>query len=52
MIRFFNRLRHQMLTEGKLAKYLVYANGEILLIVAGILIALQINDWAAGCSRM
>ena len=41
MIKFFNK----MLTENKFSKYLLYAIGEILLVVIGILIALQINNW-------
>lgn len=45
MIRFFRTLRHAQLTEGKTLAYLKYAIGEIALIVVGILIALQINDW-------
>jgi len=34
-----------MLTENKFSKYLIYALGEIVLVVIGILIALQINNW-------
>ncbi len=34
-----------MLTENKFSKYLLYAIGEIVLVVIGILIALQINNW-------
>ena len=34
-----------MLTENKFSKYLIYAIGEIVLVVIGILIALQINNW-------
>lgn len=45
MIKFFRRKRRKFLSEGKIAKYLKYAFGEILLIVFGILIALQINNW-------
>ena len=44
MIRVFNNIRQQLAAEGKLIRYLGYAVGEIVLIVAGILIALQIND--------
>ena len=44
MIKFFRKIRQQMLTENKFGKYLVYAIGEILLVVIGILIALQINS--------
>jgi len=45
MFRFFRRIRQKLLTERNLSKYLIYALGEILLVVAGILIALQINNW-------
>ena len=45
MIKFFRKIRQRLLDEGKLAKYLAYAIGEILLVVIGILIALQINNW-------
>lgn len=45
MIKFFRKIRQQLLTENKLSKYLVYAIGEIVLVVIGILIALQINNW-------
>jgi hypothetical protein len=44
MIKFFRRIRQRLLNENKLSKYLVYAVGEILLVVIGILIALQINN--------
>jgi hypothetical protein len=45
MFRFFRKLRYQLLDEGHLRKYAAYAVGEILLVVIGILIALQINNW-------
>ena len=45
MIKFFRRIRQQLLTENKFSKYLLYAIGEIILVVIGILIALQINNW-------
>lgn len=45
MIKFFRKIRQQLLTENKFSKYLMYAIGEILLVVIGILIALQINTW-------
>ena len=45
MIKIFRGLRQRLLTEGRLGHYLVYAAGEILLVVIGILIALQINNW-------
>ena len=45
MIKFFRQIRRQLLSEGKTGKYLKYAIGEIVLVVIGILIALQINNW-------
>lgn len=45
MIKFFRRIRQRLLTENKFSKYLIYAIGEIILVVIGILIALQINNW-------
>lgn len=44
MIKFFRKIRQNLLTENKLGKYLAYALGEIILVVIGILIALQINN--------
>ena len=44
MIKFFRKIRQNLLTENKLSKYLIYAIGEIVLVVIGILIALQINN--------
>lgn len=48
MTQFFRRLRQNFLIQGKTSKYLKYAIGEILLVVIGILIALQINTWNEG----
>ena len=45
MIKFFRNIRKTLLTEGKTLNYLKYAIGEIILVVIGILIALQINNW-------
>jgi hypothetical protein len=45
MIKFFRKIRQKQLTENKFSKYLLYAIGEIILVVIGILIALQINNW-------
>jgi exonuclease VII small subunit len=45
MIKFFRKIRKNMLTENKFSKYLLYAIGEIFLVVIGILIALSINNW-------
>lgn len=45
MIKLFWRIRQKLLSENKFSKYLIYAIGEIVLVVIGILIALQINNW-------
>ena len=45
MIHIFRRIRQKMLTENKFSRYLLYALGEIFLVIIGILIALQINNW-------
>lgn len=45
MIKFFRKIRQQLLSENNISKYLFYAIGEIVLVVIGILIALQINNW-------
>ena len=45
MIKFFRKIRQQLIQENKMGKYFKYAIGEILLVVIGILIALQINNW-------
>ncbi|WP_425287337.1 DUF6090 family protein [Lutimonas vermicola] len=45
MIKFFRKIRQKTLTENKFSKYLLYAIGEIILVVIGILIALQINNY-------
>ena len=45
MINFFRRIRQRLLGQDRFGKYLVYALGEIVLVVIGILIALQINTW-------
>lgn len=45
MIKFFRKIRQNLLSESKFSKYLIYAIGEIILVVIGILIALQINNW-------
>ncbi len=44
MIKFFRKTRQRLLTENKFSKYLIYAAGEIILVVIGILIALSINN--------
>ncbi len=45
MIKFFRKIRQRLLKENKISKYLLYAIGEIILVVIGILIALSINNW-------
>ena len=45
MIKFFRKIRQNLLMENKFSKYLIYAIGEIILVVIGILIALSINTW-------
>jgi len=45
MIKFFSKIRQNSIRENKLTNYLKYAIGEIILVVVGILIALQINNW-------
>lgn len=45
MITFFRKIRQNMIKENRVSKYTLYAIGEIILVVIGILIALQINNW-------
>lgn len=45
MIKFFRNIRQKLLVENRFNKYLLYATGEIIPVVIGILIALQINNW-------
>ncbi|WP_051554631.1 DUF6090 family protein [Maribacter antarcticus] len=45
MIKFFRKIRYDLMEQNKTAKYFKYAIGEIVLVVIGILIALQINNW-------
>lgn len=45
MFKFFRSIRQHLLAENKFSKYLLYALGEIILVVIGILIALRINNW-------
>ncbi len=45
MIKLFRHIRKSLLSENKMSKYFKYAIGEIILVVIGILIALQINNW-------
>ena len=45
MLRFFRQIRKTLMEQNKARMYLLYAFGEILLVVIGILIALQVNNW-------
>lgn len=45
MLTLFRKIRQKLLTQNKVTQYLIYAVGEIFLVVIGILIALQINNW-------
>jgi hypothetical protein len=45
MLKFFRKIRQNLLMENKTGKYIKYALGEIVLVVIGILIALSINNW-------
>lgn len=46
MIKFFRKIRQRLVEQSKIRSYFVYAIGEIVLVVIGILIALQINNWS------
>ena len=45
MVKILRSFRKRLLTESKFKKYIVYAIGEILLVMIGILLALQVNNW-------
>lgn len=45
MLKFFRRIRRKLLNEGHLKRYFIYAAGEILLVMIGILLALQVSNW-------
>jgi hypothetical protein len=45
MLHFFRKIRQKLLSQNRVTRYLVYAFGEIFLVVIGILIALQVNNW-------
>ena len=45
MLKFFKKIRKRLVNQGRLKNYLLYAVGEIVLVVIGILLALQINNW-------
>ncbi|MCK0178881.1 DUF6090 family protein [Flavobacteriaceae bacterium S0862] len=52
MIKFFRRIRYNLMEQNKTAKYFKYAIGEIILVVIGILIALSINNWNENQNRL
>ena len=45
MIHFFRRIRQGLLSQNRFSKYMLYAIGEIALVMIGILLALQVNTW-------
>ena len=45
MIKFFRKIRYDLMEKNKTGKYLKYAIGEIILVMIGILLALQVNNW-------
>jgi len=45
MIKYFRHIRKDLINTGKISKYFKYAIGEIILVVIGILLAVQINNW-------
>jgi len=51
MIKFFRHIRKDLMEKNKTGKYFKYAIGEIILVVIGILIALQINNWNENNNR-
>ena len=48
MIKFFRTIRYTLMNENKVGKYFKYAIGEIMLVMIGILLALQVNNWNEG----
>ncbi len=48
MITFFRKIRKRLLSENSVSRYLIYAIGEIALVMIGILLALQVNNWNQG----
>jgi len=45
MIKIFRKIRQQLLTQNRFTRYILYAVGEIVLVMIGILLALQVNKW-------
>ena len=51
MIRLFSQIRNKLIQGSKTRNYLLYAAGEILLVMIGILLALQVNNWNSDRQR-
>lgn len=51
MIKIFRNIRQKLISEGKLTNYLKYAIGEIVLVMIGILLALQVSEWNTNRKR-
>lgn len=45
MIQIFRKIRQKLLSENRVTRYLIYSLGEIVLVMVGILLALQVNNW-------
>ena len=45
MLKLFSNIRRNLLSDNKKGKYLKYAIGEVVLVMVGILLALQVNNW-------
>ena len=45
MLKFLRKVRKSMINSGQTQKYIVYAVGEIFLVMIGIILALQVNNW-------
>ena len=52
MIKFFRKIRQNLIMENKTGKYLKYAIGEIVLVVIGIIIALSLNNWKENLANL
>ena len=51
-MKLFRKIRQKLLVENRFSKYLIYAIGEIILVVIGILLALQVNNWNESRKRV
>ena len=52
MLRLFGKIRSNLLLGPRGRKYALYAAGEVLLVIFGILIALQVNNWSERSERL